>query len=159
MANLDEQISENFHLSEFITSQTAVRHGIDNTPCAEHKQNLVESCQKLWQPTRNLLGKAMLISSGYRCPALNRAVGGSKTSAHPFGRAIDFTAPSFGTPKEIATFLAKELKANGIKFDQIIFEFGRWVHLGYKSPTGEQRGQVLTAKKINGKTVYLNGVV
>lgn len=153
------QITKNFHLSEFLISQTATRHGINNTPTAQHEANLIESCEKLWQPTRDLLGVPMLISSGYRSPALNRAVGGSQTSAHPFGRAIDFTAPSFGTPREIVTFLVKQFADKGIKFDQIILEFDRWVHLGYKSPTGQQREQVLTAKKVNGKTKYFVGIV
>ncbi len=127
-------------------------------PPAQYKQHLEQSCTHLWQPTRELLKQPMLISSGYRCPALNRAVGGSATSAHCVGYAIDFTCPDFGTPRKVTLFLVNALKAHGIAFDQMIFEFGRWVHLAYKSPAGEQRGQVLTAKLVKGKTVYLNGI-
>lgn len=159
MAYLSEQLTKNFHLSELLISQTATRLGIDNTPTPHHKDNLMQSCENLWQPTRDLLGVPMLVSSGYRCPMLNVAVGGSTTSAHPHGRAIDFIAPKFGTPRQIVAFLVKEFKEQGIKFDQIILEFDRWIHLGYKSPTGEQRGQVLTAVRQNGKTVYLQGIV
>lgn len=152
------KLSNNFWLSELIVSQTAARHGIDNTPSAAELNNLKESCENLWQPVREILGKPMLISSGYRSPVVNARVGGSRTSAHCYGYAIDFTCPSFGTPLEIARFLAKELPKHNIKYDQIIMEFGRWVHLGYKNRMGEQRGQNLTAKKVNGKTVYVGGV-
>lgn len=155
----DDKITKNIRLSELTLSPTAQRLGIDNTPNENIKQNLIESCTNLWQPTRDLLGVAMSISSGYRSPALNKAVGGSPTSAHCYGRAIDFTAPKFGSPRKIVEFLAKELPKHGVKFDQIILEFDRWIHLGYKSPNGEQRGQVLTAKKVNGKTKYFVGAV
>ncbi len=156
----DEKLSKNFYLSELLESNTATRLGIVNTPTERHLRNLKEATANLWQPTRDLLGKPMSISSGYRNPELNAAVRGVKDSAHPEGFAIDFISPSFGTPMEIALFLIKAYRAKGIKFDQMIFEFGRWVHLGYKHPkTHAQRGQVLTAKKVNGKTVYLNGIV
>lgn len=89
-------------------------------------------------------------------------VSGSATSAHSYGFAIDFTAPKFGNTRKIAATLAKELKARGIKFDQLILEFPddrkTWIHLGYKSPSGKQRGQLLTAVKRGGRTVYLSGL-
>lgn len=157
------KISQNFYMSELIQSSVALRLGIDNTPTPEYQKNLIEATKKLWQPTRTLLGKSMLISSGYRSPKLNDAVGGSDSSAHSFGFAIDFTSPSFGNTRKIAEFLVKELKRKNIKFDQLILEFpdspSSWIHLGYKSQTGQQRGQVLTAKKIDGKTRYLVGLV
>ena len=152
------KLTENFYLSELLVSNTATRLGINNTPTGEIIEHLCESAENLWQPVRDLLGKPMLISSGYRSPAVNARVGGSRTSAHCYGYAIDFTCPSFGTPAEIARFLAKELPKHGIKYDQVIMEFGRWVHLGYKSRMGAQRGQNLTAKIVAGKTVYVVGV-
>ena len=156
----DVQLSKNFYLSELLISNTATRLGIENTPTEQHLKNLKEATTNLWQPTRDLIGHPMSVSSGYRNPRVNSAVGGEKASAHPEGFAIDFISPGFGTPKEIALFLVKEYRTKGIKFDQIIFEFGRWIHLGYKHPkTHAQRGQVLTAKKVNGKTVYINGIV
>lgn len=158
-----DKITQNFYYSELIQSSVALRLGINNTPTAEHQKNLIEATKKLWQPTRDLLGKSMLVSSGYRSPALNDAVGGSDSSAHSIGFAIDFTSPSFGNTRKIAEFLVKELKRKNIKFDQIILEFpdspSSWIHLGYKSQTGQQRGQVLTAKKIDGRTRYLTGLV
>lgn len=157
------KVSQNFYMSELIQSSVALRLGIDNTPTPEYQKNLIEATKKLWQPARTLLDKPMLISSGYRSPKLNDAVGGSDSSAHSFGFAIDFTSPSFGNTRKIAEFLVKELKRKNIKFDQLILEFpdspSSWIHLGYKSQTGQQRGQVLTAKKIDGKTRYLVGLV
>lgn len=155
-------VTDNFRYSELIHSNTAERFGIDNIPNAQHKANLIESCTRLWQPARDILGKSMLISSGYRSPALNKKVGGSNTSAHSIGCAIDFTCPSFGTPRAIANKLAQEFKTRGIKFDQIILEFpdstSSWVHLGYKNQKGEQRCELLTAIKRNGKTNYISGL-
>lgn len=159
----DKLVTPNFHLSELVHSNTAVRLGLDNTPNQEIINHLEQSCINLWQPARDILGKPMGIDSGYRSDAVNRAVGGSTTSAHSYGYAIDFTAPSFGTPRQVAEKLVKELKARHIAFDQLILEFpetsSSWIHLGYKNRQGEQRGQVLTAKKQNGKTVYLSGLV
>lgn len=156
-------VTANFRYSELIHSNTAVRLGIENTPNAVHKANLIESCTKLWQPARDILGKTMIISSGYRSPAVNKAVGGSDSSAHSIGCAIDFTSPSFGTSRTIANKLAQEFKAKGIKFDQIILEFpdtdSSWIHLGYKNRKGEHRCQLLTAVKRSGKTVYLPGLI
>ena len=159
----DKLVSKNFHLSELTHSNTAVRLNIDNTPSELHIQHLEAACVNLWQPARDLLDKPMLISSGYRSPKVNKRVGGSATSAHSIGYAIDFTCPKFGSPRKVAEHLVRELNGRGIKFDQLILEFpettSSWVHLGYKNGAGQQRGQVLTAKKQNGKTVYLSGLV
>lgn len=165
----NKQLSPNFYLSELVKSNTAVRLNIDNTPTTEITKNLTESTVNLFQLVRDLLGQPMIISSGYRCAELNKRVGGAQkkdkktgkmvpTSAHCYGYAIDFTAPAYGSPLKIARFLAKTLVAKGIKFDQIIMEFGDWVHISWKSPSGAQRGQILTAKKVNGKTDYVVGV-
>ncbi|MFW2176639.1 MULTISPECIES: D-Ala-D-Ala carboxypeptidase family metallohydrolase [unclassified Moraxella] len=156
------QITANFSLAELTHSNTAVARGIANTPTEAHKQNLIHACVNLWQPMRDLLGKPVHINSGYRSTAVNKAVGGSPTSAHSIGFAIDFVCPAFGSPREIVQFLATELPKHGIGFDQIILEFpdtdNSWVHIGYKNQAGRQRGQVLTAKKVRGKTVYLQGI-
>lgn len=155
-------ITKNFSMAELTRSNKAKEYGINNVPTDRHKANLIESTKNLWQPVRDILGVPMLVSSGYRSPALNRAVGGSNTSAHSHGYAIDFTAPRFGNTRQIAKKLATELKARGIKFDQLILEFPddhrTWIHLGYKSPSGKQRGQLLTAVKRGKKTVYLQGL-
>ncbi|RSN77913.1 D-Ala-D-Ala carboxypeptidase family metallohydrolase [Acinetobacter haemolyticus] len=153
------QVTKNFTLAELLHSNTAVRKGIKNVPTTDHQANLITACHELFQPIRDALGKSVLISSGYRSIAVNNAVGGSKSSAHCVGFAIDFISPSFGTPADVAKFLATELPKRGIKFDQIILEFDSWVHIGYKNQAGEQRGQVLTAKKVRGVTRFFNGVV
>lgn len=157
------QLSTHFYLSELTQSRTAARRGIDNTPSEKIRNQLKEATQQLFQPMRDLLGKPVLVSSGYRCPALNRAIGGAKNSTHMHGYAIDFTCPAFGTPRQIVEFLHTALAKQGIKFDQIILEFpdtaSSWVHIGYKSADGRQRGQILTAKRIKGKTMYLQGIV
>lgn len=156
-------ITKNFSLAELSHSNTAVRLGMSNKPSQAIIANLTIAAQKLWQPVRDLLGVPVLINSGYRSADVNVCVGGSKTSAHCHGFAIDFIAPRFGSPRDIAAFLVKELKAKGIVFDQLILEFpdssnGGWIHLGYKSFDGRQRNQVLTAVKRGGKTVYLVGL-
>lgn len=152
------QVTKNFTLAELLHSNTAVRLGMNNVPSTDHQANLITACHELFQPMRDALAKSVLISSGYRSAAVNKAVGGSDKSAHCVGYAIDFISPTFGTPKEIAQFLAKELVKREIKFDQIILEFNEWVHIGYKSQKGEQRGQVLTAKKVKGVTEYSQGI-
>lgn len=156
-------ITKNFSYEELVHSNTAKAKKIDNTPSPRHKQNLIDSCINLWQPARDILGKPMKVSSGYRSPALNKAVGGSSTSAHSYGFAIDFTAPEFGNTKDIVRKLVEEFNKRGIKWDQIILEFpsspNSWVHLGWKNGAGQQRKQILTAVKKGGKTVYLKGIV
>lgn len=133
-----EQLTPHFTLSEFTDSQTAARMGIDNTPTPEIRANLLRLAQVM-EIAREKLGKPILISSGYRSPALNAAVGGSANSAHMQGLACDFTCPGFGTPHEIATKLHGE---PDLPYDQIIYEFASWVHLGLS--TSEPRRMALT---------------
>ena len=158
-----DRVTTDFTLGELTHSNTAVARGISNEPIAIHKDNLIEAANKLFQPVRDLLGHPMVISSGYRSEAVNKAVGGSSSSAHSVGYAIDFSCKGFGSTTEIAKFLVKELYTNKLGFDQLILEFpdtdSTWIHLGYKSPSDAQRHQVLTAKKVNGRTMYYNGLV
>ena len=122
---LPEFLSPHFSLAELTQSQSAARVGLDNTPTPEIVTNLARVASVLEQ-ARVLLGVPILISSGYRCAALNAIIGGSKTSAHVQGLAVDFTAPKFGTPFHVAATLAD----SSLQFDQIIQEYGKWVHLG-----------------------------
>jgi hypothetical protein len=144
------KLSEHFDLDEFTASQTAVRKGIDNTP----SKNVIENLRMLantLEHVRSLLdNNPIRISSGFRCVALNRAIGGSKVSAHTFGYAVDFTCPGFGTPKEVTNKIA----ASTIKFDQLIYE-GTWVHL---SVDPQNRRELLTAHFKNGKASYTKGI-
>jgi len=143
-------LSEHFHLDEFTTSQTATRHGIDNTPSEKVVENLRMLAALLEQVRELLGGGAIRISSGYRCLALNRHIGSNDTSAHIRGWAADFTCPSFGTPIEVA----KKIAESNLKFDQLIFE-GTWVHI---SCDPQNRRQLLTARFKDGHTYYTTGI-
>lgn len=164
-------ITKNFSFQELTYSQTASRRGIDNTPTNQHKLNLIESTRNLWQPIRDALGVPVSVSSGYRGPKLNAAIGGAKNSSHMHGFAIDFRVHSVPNCYLLAEKILQIVKEKGLSFDQLILEFpsgerkdpnnhmpGAWIHLGYKSPSGQHRRQVLTAVKRNGRTVYLEGL-
>jgi len=158
--NPEMQLSEHFNLKEFTKSETAIRKRIDNTPNAEHAQNLKNVCEKILEPVRKHFGKPVRINSGYRGPALNAAVGGSSKSQHCNGEAIDFEIDGLPNP-ELAKWVAENCE-----FDQIILEFydpkegpnSGWVHASYTA-TGTNRKQKLTAVTVNGKTVYKPGFV
>jgi len=83
-------LTKNFSLSELTKSQTAERKGIDNTPSAEHQENLKSLCTAILQPVRDHFGKVVTISSGYRSPELCTAIGSKITSQHAKGQAADF---------------------------------------------------------------------
>lgn len=144
------QLSKNFKLNEFTTSQTATRKGIDNTapaPIIERLRMVANTLEQI----RTLLGNhSIRISSGYRCVALNRAIGSGDSSAHVQGYAVDFTCPGFGTPKEVA----KKIAESDIKYDQLIYE-GTWIHL---SVDPRNRRDVLTATFKGGKASYSKGI-
>lgn len=130
-------LSPNFSLAELTHSQTASRREIDNRPPDSVVGNMRSILCPGLEKIRALLGKPILISSGYRSPVLNVAVGGSKTSQHTQGLAADFTCPGFGSPLAVA----HAIKNSDIEFDQLIHEFGSWVHVSFsKTP----RRQVLT---------------
>jgi zinc D-Ala-D-Ala carboxypeptidase len=119
------RLSENFSLEELTASETAARKGIDNTPSEEVIDNLKRLAAALQEVRALLNHRAILVSSGYRSPELNQAVGGSATSDHCKGLAADFICPSYGTPNDIVRAIA----ASGLSFKQVIREFDRWVHL------------------------------
>jgi zinc D-Ala-D-Ala carboxypeptidase len=155
---IDKKLSKNFVLSELVLSQAAARAGLSNEPSpliVTHLQQLVDW---LLQPIRDVLGYPIQVSSGYRSVAVNHLVGGVDTSAHVKGFAADITCPGFGSPKMVAQYLAEALPKLGIKFDQIIWEFGDWVHVGLFDNDMRQRCQVLTARWVKGKAVYTIGI-
>lgn len=145
------KLTEHFTLEELTFSQTATRKGIDNRPDHEDMQNL-RGLANFLEVVREKVGKPVLITSGYRCPELNRWVGGSRTSAHMDGRAADIVAPGFGTPADIAELIA----ALDLEFDQVILEYGDWVHV---SVADSPRHQVLTAVHGPAGTTYEPGIV
>ena len=126
------QLSQNFYLSEFIISQTAERLRLDNTPSEKVKNNLKLVCQKVLQPIRDHYQKPVIVSSGYRSLAVNRAVGSSDKSQHVLGQAVDFAIPSVDN-WDLAQWIQKNLN-----YDQLILEFytggnSGWIHVGYSS--------------------------
>lgn len=150
------KLTANFSLGELTKSQTATRKGIDNTPDDQQLASLVSLCENVLQPVRDHFGKPVRISSGLRVPELNTAIGGSTTSDHCKGMAADIEVPGVDNLD-----LAKWVVAN-TSFRQVILEFysppdGGWVHVSYD--LADNKKQVLTAAKKNGKTVYLTGLV
>lgn len=124
------QLTPYFTLEELTDSQTAARKGLNNVPAigTPERANLERTAQVM-EEVRTILGdKPVLISSGYRSPKVNAAVGGSKNSAHMSGLAVDFSCPGFGTPLQICKALESHMRKLGI--DQLIHEYGAWVHLG-----------------------------
>jgi len=146
------RLSKNFTLPEIIHSNTAKRLGINNAPNKEHLKNMQVLVRDLIQPMRDVLGP-IRISSGYRNPELNRAIGGSSKSQHCKGEALDLQYWSKGEMcnKEIYDWVIK----SEIEFDQMINEFDySWIHISLKS-NGKNRKQILEAyKDSDGDTAY-----
>ena len=157
MASEVIRISKNFSLAEMVKSATAERLGVDNSPGRLQLVNLTHLAIHILQPVRDEFG-VITINSGYRSPALNAKVGGSKTSQHCNGQAADFE--SFSTPNpDLAKWISKNLD-----FDQLILEFydgvnpnSGWIHCSYNLMGN--RKKILTALKTGGKVVYKTGLV
>lgn len=126
------RLTENFTLDELTFSQTASREGIDNTPSPEIQKSLLRLARFLEEVRVALGGNPLIISSGYRCAALNQRVGGSPNSAHMSGLAADFTVPAIGTVLQVC----RQLEKSDLQFQQLIYEYGSWVHLAI--PTANQ---------------------
>lgn len=135
-----------FTIEELCDSATAKKRGISNKPTEEVKKHLAELVDTLLDPLREAWGSPITVTSGYRSPALNKAVGGSTTSAHNLGYAADMV-PANGKITEFKEFVKKWVADK--KFDQYINEFSgssQWVHLAVKNKSGEQRKQFLLYK-------------
>tara|TARA_B100000287_G_scaffold253580_1_gene238259 strand:- start:32 stop:490 length:459 start_codon:yes stop_codon:yes gene_type:complete len=146
------RLSKNFTLSEITKSNTAKRLGIKNAPNKEHLSNMQILIRDLIQPMRDALGP-IRISSGYRSPVLNRAIGGSTKSQHCKGQAVDLQFWEKGEMcnKKVYDWVLKE----GIEFDQMINEFDyAWIHISLR-PDNKNRKMVLEAyKDDDGDTAY-----
>jgi putative chitinase len=149
------QLTEHFTLAEMIVSPTAKRLGLSNTPTAEHIENMRYCCEKILEPVRAHFGKPVQINSSYRAPLVNKAVGGSKTSQHVNGQAIDFEVPGVDN-KVVADWVADNLE-----FDQVILEFytkgdknSGWVHASIKKSGGNRKVRMIASKSKAGGTVY-----
>ena len=138
------QMYRNFSLAEMTASDTARRMGISNNPPAEAVAHIGELCGTILQPLRDAWGKPIVVTSGYRCERLNKAVGGAATSAHCFGWAADLQPQDMRDFGKFANFVKSFLLTKGIRFDQLIEERSgstRWLHIGIRNRNGEQRGQ------------------
>src|SRR5215510_4112021 len=142
-----DQLSPHFTLTELTYSDTANTQHIDNTPDEDAIEQLTLLANKTLEGIRSICGNhPMLISSGYRCPELNAAVGGVSDSAHLYGAAADFTIPTFGTVDDICRTLQAHLV--DLEIDQLINELGggsRWVHVGRAVAPAQPRHQSFSA--------------
>ncbi len=151
------KLSENFSLEELIRSSTARRIGLDNIPNDEHLKNLQVVVDEIAQPLRDHFGKPVRINSGYRSPALNAAIGGSKKSQHSKGEALDLEIDGVSN-LEVADWIT-----DNCDYDQVILEFynpaegpnSGWVHASCKANLSENRERNLIALKDGKKTVYV----
>jgi len=151
-------LSPNFTLSEMTKSETALRHGMDNTPNQEQISNMQALAVNVLQPIRDHYKRGVKVNSGFRHPDVNARVGGSRTSDHTRGMAADIEIPGVANA-ELAEWIQQNLD-----YTQLILEFytpgvpdSGWVHVSY-DPANLKK-QVLTAMRENGKTVYKPGLV
>ena len=148
-------LSKNLTLAEVTISESAKRNGIYNNPTEAHKEALKLIAIKIFQPLREHFNVPIFISSGYRSEALNKLIGGSKTSQHSKGEALDIDMDGRAdgvSNKDIFNYIKECLP-----FDQLIWEFGTeenpdWVHVSYSAT--RQRNEVLIATRVNGKVSY-----
>ena len=145
------KLSKNFALSEITHSNTAKRLGIENEPTEKHLQNMQHLVDNLIQPLRDSIGP-IRISSGYRSPSLNRAIGGSSRSQHSKAEALDLQFWSEGKMNNKVIY--DWILDSGLEFDQMINEFDfSWIHISLKK--NSNRKQVLEAyKDKDGDTAY-----
>ena len=152
------KLTENFSLAEMIKSDTALRLDMENEPDDDHIDNLTALCENVLQKVRDHYGKGVKVNSGFRHPDVNAKVGGSKTSDHCKGMAADIEIPG------VANADLAEWIVENCEFRQVILEFytpgipdSGWVHVSYNPD--DNKKQVLTAMKENGKTVYKSGLI
>lgn len=151
------EISKHLSLAEISRSETAKRKGINNTPSGEHLENFKKLAENIFEPIREHFRVPIHISSGYRSKELNSAIGGSATSQHCSGEAIDIDMD--GSASGVTNAQVFNFIKDNLQFDQLIWEFGSdsnpdWVHVSYET-TGKQRKQILKAVKSGGKTSYV----
>ena len=150
-------LSKNFTLHEMTKSDTALRKGLDNDPDEQQISNLTRLCEEILQPVRENFGPTK-VNSGFRHPDVNSAVGGSKTSDHCKGMAADIEVPGVANA-DLAQWII-----DNCEFRQVILEFytpgipdSGWVHVSFNPD--DNKKQVLTAMKENGRTVYKVGLI
>ncbi len=149
----DFQLSRFFTVAEFTRSATAARMGRKVELPTWALDAATRLCTQVLDPLRRDLRKPVVLLSGFRPEWLNKAVGGSPTSDHMAGRAADLIVPGM-TPAAVA----KRILALDGPYSQVILEFDEWVHVSVAMPSEKPKRQALTARKVNGKTVYTKGI-
>ncbi len=141
-------LTKDFTLEEMTKSEAATRHGFKEqfTPNEEIKTNLKLLCENILQPLREKLGVKISVTSGYRSKRTNNAIGGSATSQHLEGKAADIKVAGITTIE-----LCRKIKEFNLPFDQLIEEFGQWVHVSYSE---RNRREILQAIKKGRATKY-----
>jgi hypothetical protein len=150
MKNISKHITNN----EAVRSNIATRKGIYNNPTPEQREAMVNLALKVFEPARNHFKKPIRVTSFFRSQQLNRLIGGSRTSQHCKGEAMDIKSTKGFSNKELFFFIK-----NNLDFDQLIWEFGNeknpdWIHVSYKMKH-PNRKQVKRAVKKNGDVFYL----
>jgi len=146
------QLTPHFSLGEMTRSPTAYRRNLDNSAPPEVITALTALCAHVLEPVRMRFGP-VAITSGYRSPIVNKAVGGAKTSQHTFGEAADFTVPG------VANLTVAQWIQRSLHYDQLIYEFGEagWVHCSWR--LNRLRHDDRTARRVPGGVKYLPGLV
>lgn len=144
------RLTNNFTLEELYASATAARRGIDNTPSPIVQQNLRMLAERILQPIRDEYKHAIIVTSGYRCAALNKAVGGAKTSQHLTGCAADIKC-THTSKAYLFRLILRMIREGRIEVGQLIWEYGNadepsWVHISL--PTAGKKNQILYLYKV-----------
>lgn len=127
-------LTNNFKLREALKSSTAERLKLHNCPNDQQRAAIKYTAEQMELVRTVLNNRPILVSSWFRNEEVNKVVGGVPNSAHVSGYAVDFTCPRFGTVTEVC----RAIIDSGIKFDQLIWEYGRWVHISF-APTMRQQ--------------------
>lgn len=146
------QLSTHFSLAELTVSSWAVANRVTNTPTTDQEWTNIRFLAQQLEKVRTVLGgNPIVVTSAFRNHRVNTAAGGVDNSAHRQALAADFTCPAFGN----VTKVCRALAASDMVFDQLIWEYGRWCHLGFKAPGTQMRRQLLTKRDGQG---YVSGI-
>lgn len=139
-----EQFTKNFSFDELINSATAKRLGLDNTPNEKEKEKLRRLAEEILQPIRDAWKGPIVVNSGFRSEAVNKAVGGSKTSQHRLGEAADISIGGKDRNKKLFNFIYKLISQGKIKVGQLIDEYNySWIHVSLPRANGKPNNQIL----------------
>ena len=142
-----ELFSKNFSYDELIASSTAKRLGLDNTPSYEEKEKLRKLAIEVLQPIRDKWKGVIVVNSGYRSEAVNKAVGGVKTSQHRLGEAADIKVGGKDKNKKLFNLIYKMISNGELKVGQLIDEYNyQWIHVSLPRTNGKPNNQILHIK-------------